>query len=177
MSETPSFWTTVWAHLKAWGTWCAHKLLAPGIALLVVVVAIILVSMGVKGLQIGGLLGKLFGKKPSGTAIDVANTVDPDRVDKDGRLIPPGTPDSQGATQAVIVPIEDGGGLFSDPTTIRFTPPGEEKSREIKLPDGVTASDVDKVVIVQPDKFVVTVKDSSGISAGQIDDLLSKYGN
>lgn len=132
--------------------------------------------MGVKGIQIGGLLSKLFGKSPEATAIDTANSVAPGRVDKNGKLIQPGTPDAEGDTQAIVVPIENQGGLFSNPDTIKFTPPGETTPREIKLPDGVKADDVESVIVVQPEKFVVTVKDSSGISAQSIDDLLKKYG-
>lgn len=170
------FWGTVWERLRAWGRWAALNLLAPGVALIIVVVAVVLVAMGAKDLQIGGLLSRLFGKKPEGKAIDVANSVPPERVDENGRFILPGTPDSKGDTQAVVVPIETSGGLFSNPDTIKFTPPGEDKPREIKLPDGVKADDVDTVVVVQPEKFVVTVKDSSGVTATQIDALLKKYG-
>lgn len=178
MIDRPMFWSTVWEKLSTWGKWVAQKLLAPGVALIIVVVAVVLVAMGAKDLQIGGLLARLLGKKAEGDGkIDIANTVDPDRVDKNGKLIPPGTPDSQGSTQAVVVPIENSGGLFSNPDTVKFTPPGEDKPREIKLPDGVTAKDVDKVIVVQPEKFVVTVKDNSKVSGQDIDDLLKKYGN
>lgn len=170
-----SFWTTVWGKLKAWGTWAAHKLLAPGVALIIVVVAILLVAMGAKELQIGGLLSKLFGKKPEGSAIDVANSVDPDRLDEKGNLIQPGVPDSKGQTQAIVVPIEEPG-LFSNPDTVKFTPPGEEKPIEVQLPDGVKAKDVESVVVVQPEKFVVTVKDTSSVSKSDLDSLLAKYG-
>jgi hypothetical protein len=168
----PTFWATVWAKLK----WVATQFFAPGVALVVIIVAVLLVAMGWKELQIGGLLGKLFGKKdPEQRAIDVANSVPPDRVGPDGKLIPQGTPDSKGDTQAVVVPINDPG-LFSNPDTVTFTPPGASKAVEIQLPDGVRQQDVEKVIVVQPDKFVITVKDSSGISASSVDDLLKKYG-
>lgn len=171
-----TFWETVWSKLKAWGTWAAHKLLAPGVALLIVVGAVLLVAFGAKNLQIGGLLATLLGKKvePHDT-IEVANSIDPDRVGKDGKLIPVGTPDVTGSTQVAVVPIENANSLFSNPKTVVFTPPGEDKPREISLPDGVTAKDVSHIVVVQPEKFVVTVKDSSGIQAEHIDDLLAKY--
>jgi hypothetical protein len=35
---------------------------------------------------------------------------------------------------------------------------------------------VGAIVLVKPTKFVVTVKDTSGISAKHVDDLLKKYG-
>lgn len=172
----PSFWGTVWEKLKAILHWMAIKLAAPGVALVIVVVAVLLVAMGCKGLQIGGLLGKLFGKKdPEQKAIDVANSVPPNRVGPDGKLIPPGTPDQKGDTQAVVVPI-DNPGLFSNPDTVTFTPPGADKPVEVQLPTGVKNSDVDKVIIVKPDVVAVTVKDTSGIPAQKVDDLLAKYG-
>lgn len=167
--------------MKATFGWVGVKILGPLLAVLLIVVAVILVSMGFKELQIGGLLGKLFGKKEpeggggKGKVIDVANSVDPDRVGPDGKLIQPGQPDSTGQTQAVVVPIKEPG-LFSDPKKVVFTEPGKDKPTEVILPDGVTNKDVDQVVVVKPDVVVVTVKDNSGISAKTVDDLLSKYG-
>jgi len=143
----------------------------------VLVVGFLLLTMGFKELQIGGLLGKLVGKKPEPDgkkAIDVANTVDRDRVGPDGKLIEPGQPDSQGDTQAVVVPIKEPG-LLSDPKKVVFTPPGETKPTKIVLPDGVTNRDVDQVVVIKPDVVAVTVKDSSKVSAPRIDELLKKY--
>lgn len=172
----PTFWGTVWSKLRAAGHWAAIHLAAPGVALVIIIVAVLLVSMGFKELQIGGLLARLFGKKPEHQAIDVANSVDPDRVDRDGKIIQPGTPDSKGQTQAVVVPIKEPG-LFSNPDTVTFTPPGKTDPIEVQLPDGVKAKDVDKVVVVQPGKFVVTVRDDSAVPAKKVDDLLAKYGN
>lgn len=158
----------------AWG-WIRKYLLAPLPALIIVAVAIVLVVLGFKNVKIGGLLAKLFGKPEGQKAVDVANTVPEDRVDKDGKVIPVGTPDSQGITQAVVVPIETGG-LFSDPTVIKVTPPGQDKPVVVHLPDGVKDSDVHQVVIVKPDIVAVTVKDSSKVTVKNVDDLLAKYG-
>jgi len=172
----PGFWQVVGAKLAAFAKWAARVLVAPGIALLLIVGAIVLVALGIKNVQIGGLLGMLFGKKkPEHTAIDTANSVPEDRVDDKGKIIPIGEPDSKGMTQAVVVPIQNPG-IFADPDHVTFTPPGETKPVEIKLPDGVKAKDVEKVIVVKPTKFVVTVKDTSGISAKHVDDLLKKYG-
>ena len=143
--------------------------------MLIVLGAGLLVILGVKNLQIGGLLGSLLGKKePEHEAIDVANSIDPDRVDKDGKLIPIGTPDNLGFTQSTVVAIEPPG-LLSDPNTVTFLSPQEGKPIEMKLPQGVTSSDVDKIVVLEPGKFVVTVKDSSTINADTINNLLQKY--
>lgn len=171
------FWQSVWAHLKVILKWVATKLLAPGVALLLVIGAIVLVALGFKDLQIGGLLGKLFGKPdPGKKAIDVANTIPKDRVDPNGNLIPIGQPDSKGDTQIQVVPIEQPG-LFSNPDTVKYTPPGQTEPVEVQLPDGVKAKDVESVVVVQPEVTVVTVKDNTGLSTSRIDDLLAKYGD
>lgn len=175
MSDTePTFWQSAWAWIKR----VARAIAAPLPAILLVIGAIILVALGVKNIQIGGLLAKLFGKEDKGDgkkAVDVANTVPSGRVDKDGNLIPVGTPDSQGVTQAKVVPIEQPG-LFDDPSKVKIIPPGETKPVVVNLPDGVKAQDVDKVVIVKPEVYAVTVKDSSKVTVKDVDDLLSKYG-
>jgi len=171
------FWRAVWAHLKAAVKWLATKIAAPGVALLIIIGAILLVALGFKEIQIGGLLGKLLGKTPpeGKKVIDVANSIPKDRVDPNGNLIPIGKPDSKGDTQIQVVPIEEPG-IFSNPDTIKFVPPGQTTPVEVKLPDGVKAKDVDTVVVVSPEVTVVTVKDNSGVSASTVDDLLKKYG-
>lgn len=167
---------SVWDHVKTAAKWVWRVLGAPIILVLLVAGAVLLVSLGLKNVQIGGLIGALFGKKsPADKAIDVANSVPKGRVDADGKLIPIGTPDAKGMTQAAVVPIANPG-LFSNPDTVVFTPPGAEKPIEVSLPEGVKANDVEHVVVVKPGKFVVTVKDSSGVTAKKVDDLLSKYG-
>ena len=158
----------------AW-TWIRRYILAPLPALILVAVALVLVLLGFKNIQIGGLLAKLFGKPEGQKAIDVANSVPDHRVDKDGRIIQPGTPDSKGMTQAVVVPV-DTGGLFSDPKVVKITPPGQTEPVIVYLPDGVKSKDVHQVVIVRPDVVAVTVKDSSKIAPKTVDDLLAKYG-
>jgi len=176
--EKPSWGSRAWESIKSSFSWVTSKAIGPILVVVLVIVAIVLVSMGFKELQIGGLIGKLLGKKDpegEGSVVDVANTVDPDRVGPDGKLIQPGTPDSKGMTQAVVVPITEPG-LFSDPKKVVFTEPGKDKPTEIVLPDGVTNKDVDQVVVVKPDVHIVTVKDKSGIPAAKVDDLLAKYG-
>jgi len=171
--EEPSFWESAWVWIKRVFRWIA----APIPALLLAIGAIILVALGVKNIQIGGLLDKLFGKEdlnPKGKkAIDIANLIPEGRVDKEGKLIPLGKPDSKGTTQAVVIPIETPG-LFDDPSKVKIKPPGE-KTQEVILPDGVKSKDVNQVIIVQPNVYAVTIKDSSGIKALDVDALLSKY--
>jgi len=171
MSEEETFWQATWRWLKK----ISRTIFAPGVAILIVVGAGLLIVLGFKP-QIGGLLGKLFGRdrKSAKRAIDIANSIPEGRVDKDGNIIRPGTPDSKGVTQAKVVPVELPG-LFDDPDVVKITPPGEE-TIEIELPDGVKAKDVDQVVIVSPEITVVTVKDSSPVTGKDVDDLLKKYG-
>src|SRR5690606_26093127 len=71
--ETPSALAKVWAFIRKY-------LIAPLPVLVLVVGAALLIAMGVKNVQIGGLLGKLLGKKVSEKAIDVANSIPPGRV-------------------------------------------------------------------------------------------------
>lgn len=168
----PTFWQLAWARTKL----VLRAIGASLPAVLIILVAVILIMVGVK-VSVGGLLAKLFGKTgdEAKKAIDVANSFPKDRVDKDGKIIPQGQPDSTGQTQAVVVPIEKPG-LFDDPNKIKITPPGETKPIEIVLPDGVKPADVDKVIIVRPEVIVVSVRDSSGVSGKDVDDLLKKYG-
>lgn len=174
MPET--FWQTVWTKLKGYLKWVAQKIAAPGVALLVIIAAIILVLLGCKELQIGGLLAKILGKPdPEHKAIDTANSIPKDRVDANGNLIPIGVPDTGGIKQVQVVPI-DPPGFLSNPSTVTFTPPGKTEPIEVKLPDGVRARDVDTVVVVSPTVTVVTVKDNSGVPTKRLDDLISKYG-
>jgi hypothetical protein len=153
-----------------------RPLLGPLGAAIVLVGAVLLVSMGFKELQVGGLLARLLGRKPpEKKAIEVANSVPEGRVRSDGSLIPIGESDSKGQTQAAVVPLDEPG-LFSNPDTVRFTPPGEAEPIEVALPEGVKRRDVDHVVVVSPSVVAVTVKDASGISAQTVDELLRKYG-
>lgn len=159
---------------KAWA-WARKYLLAPLPAILIVAGAILLIALGAKNIQIGGILAKLFGKGEAKKAVDKANSIPEDRVDANGKVILPGTPDEKGITQAVVVPIEPPG-MFSNPDTVTIVNPEDNKPVVIDLPTGVKASDVDKVVVVQPEVYAVTVKNTSKVSAQSVDDLLAKYG-
>lgn len=167
-SPGPSFIAKVWAFIRKY-------LIAPVPVLVLVITAALLVALGVKNVQIGGLIGKLLGKKVSEKAIDVANSIPDGRLMVDGSLIPLGQPDSQGITQAKVVPIEKPG-FFSDPKTIKVTPPGATKPIEVAVPDGVKAKDIEQVVVVNHKVTHVTVKNDSAVKAQDVDELLAKYG-
>lgn len=172
-------WASWWGAIRKWLSAYGPKVLGPILAVVVVAGAFLLVTMGFKELQVGGLLGKLLGKKGADPvkAVDVANTIDKDRVDKDGKVIQPGVPDSKGDTQAVVVPVKEPG-LLSDPKTVEFVAPGDTKPTKVALPDGVTNKDVDSVVVVKPDVVAVTVKDTAKkpVNVKHIDDILKRYG-
>lgn len=168
-----SFWPASWAWAKR--AFRVTAALLP--ALLLILGAGILVALGAKNVQIGGLLAKLFGKASSNAkAIDVANSIPEDRVDAKGHVIPVGSPDAKGSTQAKVVAIESGG-FFGRDDQVRITPPGETAPVVIDLPDGVRAKDVDKVIIVAPAVYAVTVTHSSKVSPKDVADLLAKYGD
>jgi hypothetical protein len=170
--KEPTFWQASWTWVKRVVRWIA----APLPAILLVVGAIILIILGAKNVQVGGLLDKLLGRDRKSTkAVDTANSIPEGRVDKDGNLIPLGQPDSKGETQAVVVPITPPS-IFSNPDHVEIVPPGQTNPISVQLPDGVKAKDVDKVVIVKPEVYAVVVKDESGITASKVDDLLAKYG-
>jgi hypothetical protein len=170
-----NFWEGFVATLKKLWAGFLKWIIGPGAALIVLVVAVILIVVGVKDVQIGGILAKFFGKREGKKPIDVINTPDPKRVDKDGKIIPPGTPDEKGMTQAVVVPLKKPG-LFDSKDQVKVQEPGKDKPTIIDLPKGVKAKDVEKVVIVRPEITAVTVKSSSKVKANDIDDLLEKYG-
>lgn len=173
-----SFWARTWGSAKTWLAWMGTKILGPLLAILLVLGAFLLLTMGFKELRVGGLLGWLLGRSDDRKkkVLDIVNSVDEDRVDRDGRIINPGTPDSKGHTQAVVVPIQDPG-LLSDPKKVVFIPPGEDKPTEVVLPDGVTSKDVDQVVVINPEVVVISVKHDTDLPVSRIDDLVEKYGD
>lgn len=112
------------------------------------------------------LWDKLSGK--SQTSIEIANSIDPDRIDHNGNLIPIGAVDTNGMVQGKVVEIdrvEDNSVIIKD----------GDVEVSIPLPTGVTEKDLDKVVVLTPGQFIVTVKSTSTISAQNIDDILKRY--
>lgn len=142
---------------------------------IIIVVGIVLLAMGFKEIRLGGLLGTLVGKKDAKKPLEVINTIPESRVDKDGKLIPLNAADSKGIKQAEVIPIEEPS-IFSDPRTIQVTTGGKEKI-DIALPDGVTAKDIDKVIVLNAQDYAVVVKSTSKVQKTDIDDLLKKYEN
>ena len=170
------FFLKLWEVLKTFGRWARKYLAGPGVALLVVIVAVIIFYGGYKKLQIGGILDKLLGRdKKDLPPVDVVNTPPSGRVDQNGNPIPVGTPDAEGHTQIKVVPLEEPG-LFSNPNVVRYTPPGADKPVELQLPVGVKNTDVKEIVYIKPEVVGVAVHDASKVQAKTVSDLLNKYG-
>jgi hypothetical protein len=97
----------------------------------------------------------------------VVNDIPKDRVDANGHPIPIGTSDGKGFTQWEVKPFEVGIGKGGkEVVTV-----GKDK---VNLPTGVTASDVQHVIQVKPDVYVVSIKDTTGVSAKSILSVLGE---
>ena len=160
--------------IKRWGKkayqWCVKYPVATILTLLVAVVGIIAVVFNDR-INLGGLIGKLWGNDVVKDPVATANTVPPDRVDKNGEPIPIGEADEHGNTQWKVKKLKTSNNPFRDKTKVTINT--DEGDVVVKLPEGLQDKDVDKVIEVKPGEFVVVnVKDSSGVSVGDLlDDL------
>ena len=131
------------------------------------VVAAVFCSAFGKQFQIGGLLGRLWGKKES--PIDVTVLPPSNRKDDHGTVIQPGTPDNKGWVQTpATIEIKDPG-MFSNPSTIVIVHP-DKGELEIPLPTGIKNKDVKSVVEISPDVYQIHNNDHGVDTA----DLLKK---
>ncbi len=138
--------------------------------ILLVVLAVLLAVFGQK-VQIGGLLGLLWGRKDE-VDPNIRVLPPPDRVDKDGKPIPAGESDDKGWTQAPVnVPIAEPS-IFSDPKIITITHPDKGEVK-IPLPEGVKNEDVKQVVEIAPNVYQVRNNDK-GVDAGKLLEDLEK---
>lgn len=143
-----------WIYLKSLG----HRLfklaiqypLATAASVFVVIGAVLLMIFGKREIQIGGILGKLWGKKP------IESRVIPpeERKTPDGTPILPGQSDKEGFVQALPTTTIKNPGLFSDPKIVVIQNAGKEV--KIPLPVGVRNKDVAEVTII--DTNVVEIK-------------------
>ena len=145
--------------------------LAAAATVLVVVGAVLMATVGRK-VQIGGVLGWLWGKKRQASP-DVRLLPPPDRKGPDGKLIEPGKSDEKGFVQVPVQVLIEDPGLFSDPNTIVLNHP--DRGREVvELPTGVKNEDVKQVVEISPKVYQVK-NDDAGVDAGKLlDDLGEK---
>ena len=169
----PTFGAWLSAMLYSVGNFFIRYPLATAATLLVVAGAVFLMCFGQK-VQVGGVLGWLWGRvhprnQPNAPAVV---TPPPGRVDDKGQVIPPGQSDDKGYVQVpVVLPIKDPG-LLSDPTTLVVVhPDGQEVT--IPLPTGVKNKDVKEVVLVAPNVYQISNNDK-GVDAGKILEDLNK---
>ena len=166
----PTFSAWLKSALYSIGNFCIRYPLAIAATVLLVVGAVIAAAFGQK-IQIGGLLGRLWGK-----AADSENQPivlpPPNRVDDKGKVIEPGESDNKGWVQSpTVLPIKPPT-ILSDPNKVVVVEP-TGKEVEIPLPTGVKNSDVKEVVMIAPNVYQVANHDT-GVDAGKILEKLGK---
>lgn len=171
VTETkPTFGAWLKAFLYRVGNFFIRYPLATAATVLLVVGAVLLAAFGQK-IQIGGLLGKLWGKKEQDGEKPVV-TPPPDRVDDQGKPIEPGKSDDGGWVQApVVLPIKPPS-ILSDPNKVVVVEPGG-KEVEIPLPKGVKNTDIKEVILIAPNVYQVANNDK-GVDAGKLLEDLEK---
>lgn len=144
---------TFWETLKSWLVWVRDRMLLPTVTILVAVGALVLVAFGLKGVHVGGLLGKLLDKGDP-----------PQPPPNPNRDVRPGTPDESGHTEVVPQPLDVEDGEVVHPET----------GGPIPLPKGVEPDQVAEVVVVQPVVSDVVVTDTSKVKVSDLDKLLDR---
>lgn len=172
--ESPGFWSRVWQYIKAvasslWKFVLKYPIAIP-VTILLVALAIAALFLG-QTIQIGGILGKLWGK---GKKDDKRAVVPEDRVDKDGNKIQPGESDDKGYVQAPVDTNIKKPGIFSDPTEVVVVDP-DEGEVVIPLPEGVKNANVKEVIRIKPKVYEVKNNDG-GVSIYELDELLNDLG-
>jgi hypothetical protein len=171
-----SFWALFWANLKA--NPVVKFVVAYPLALLVAVVVVVggfaLMRIGVADPNIGGILKWLFSKPGAKkSVVAAANSIPKDRVDDDGNPIPIGTADKNGWTQWEVQEYQPPPNPLRDKSVITVSTI-EGKPVEVALPEGIKDTDVDQVIEVKPEVFVVKTKNESKVHAKDLLDRLPK---
>lgn len=140
--------------LKSFLLWVKDRILLPVATVLLALGAIVLVAFGLKGMNVGGLLGKLINDDPG-----------PPNPNRD---VEPGVPDDIGHTEAEPLPLERDGGQIQDPET------GEP----LVLPKGVEPDQVKEVIVVTPTVTDTKAVDTSKrpVTLADLDKLQDKIG-
>lgn len=136
--------------------------------IVLVIAAVFLACFGQK-FQIGGLLGKLWGKQPAITP-NVRATIVKDRVDASGDPIVPGKSDDKGFTQTPVSTEIKEPGIFSNPDTVTVVHP-DKGEVVIPLPTGVKNKDVKEVIEIEPGVYEIKNNDK-GVDTDDIRDSL-----
>lgn len=170
VAETkPTFGAWLKALLWRVGNLFIRYPLAMAATVLIIVGGVLLAVFG-RNVQLGGLLGKLWGHKTE-TEPDAVLHPPPGRVDDKGQPIQPGQPDDKGFVQPVVLPVKPPN-VFTDPDTVTVVKP-DGKEVVLQLPTGVKNSDVQQVVMVSPNVYQVANNDK-GVDAGKLLEELNK---
>lgn len=154
--------------------WVRRNIFSPPILFLVSVVGLLLIGFGFR-VFLGGWFRAIRGiPDPETKSVEPIPPIDPDRVDKNGNVIPQGEQDEKGWTQPKVYPIQPPDILSSEDIVVVDTHDGP---LEIELPKGVTVEEVKEVVIIKPGVVTVTVTNQDKVADNQtLDTLVEKYG-
>lgn len=171
MADRDPFWDLLLANLREGAVrifnWLVRYPVAAIIAAVVVVVGVMLLTAGVD-VNIGGIIKYLFGRpKGSESVIAAANTVPDKRVDEQGDEIPVGTADERGWTQWEVREFKTSANPLRDREEIVVTKP-DGTEHTVRLPTGIKDTDVDRVIEVKPEVYVLRTRSESAQSAGAL---------
>lgn len=163
-----------WA-FTAWN-WTLRYPLALVIATLVVVVAVVLLVLGFgDAFNVGGVLGWLFGRDEADEepGLDVKFNRVPEGRDRDGEPIEVGEPDDEGFAQREVKVIDRKRNPFRDRSVIEVEDPDVPgETRKLRLPTGVSDTDVDTVILTRPGEVEVRVVEGPERASGGLRDAL-----
>lgn len=169
--EKRTLWDSIKLGAKSVGNWVVRYPVALVISIGVLAVAVLLMMFGVgDAFNVGGILGKLFGKDDtdSTSRVKLGNRVPKNRVDADGNRIDIGVVDPEGWKQAPVEVLDRSSNPFRDKTQIEVK--SSEGTKKLRLPTGVKDTDVAEVIEIQPKEFKVVVKSGPAkVDPGLID--------
>lgn len=140
------------------------------ISTVVIVIFVVILAVFGKTIQIGGLLGKIWGTKPDD--LEIKNKPPSDRKDSNGVTIPVGESDEKGWVQAPVTADIKKPGIFDNPNVVTVIHPDKGETK-IPLPIGVKNSDVKEVIEIHPDIYEVKRNDK-GVDVKDILGILEK---
>ena len=154
------------ALFKTVGEWMIRYPLAAAIALFLVILALFMAIFGDQ-FQIGGILGKLFGKEKQPNTREI---IPENRIDNQNNPITPGQSDEQGFTQVptkleIVEPT-----IFSNPEVIVVKHP-DQRIITIDLPKGITNQNVKEVTLIKPNMIEIKNNDK-GVDTKKILEFL-----
>ncbi len=161
------FLKSIWARLYSFAVKYPLATIATPV---IIVLASIAWEFGLP-IQVGGIIGWLWGKKQAPTP-DVVLIPPDGRKDDDGNVIQPGQPDEHGFVQPLVEVVIPAPHVFSDPDVVVVQHPTKGEV-VLPLPKGVKNTDVQKIVEISPNVYQIANSDG-GVDARRVLDDLSK---